>query len=116
MPTPARGWGTFMNDFTSKILCSLIALYTLQQKQLLQDKVAEEPRPLIFYSHLEVVTVPFPLHVPYHFSKRGVHVNAQKALTPESWMHHGNENNARNSLHLYKLLWRLKGTFIVIIS
>ena len=68
-----------------------------------RTKWQEEPRPLIFYSHLEVVTVPFLLHVPYHFSKRGVHINAQKPL-PESWMLHGNENNARNPLHLYKLL------------
>lgn len=66
-------------------------------------KCQEEPRPLIFYSHLEVGTLPFPLRIPYQFGKRGAHGDAQKPLPPESWMRHGNDNNARKPLHLHKV-------------
>lgn len=47
-------------------------------------KRQEEPRLLVFYLHLEVGTLPLPLHIPCHFGKKGAHVDAQEPLPPES--------------------------------
>lgn len=66
-------------------------------------KCQEEPRLLIFYLHLEVETVPFPLHIPYHSGKSVTHV-AQKLLLPKDWMHLGSDNNTSNPIYLYEVL------------